>query len=205
MTLLCTTELDAVNVMLDAISESPVATLDEDTLVDAGNALRTLRFEARALQSQGWNFNTDENAALIPDAITKEIVLPANLLSITFRGVAKGGPYTYRGGKVYDRTSQTFEITTGNAGQPLTLYADMVLLLPFGDMPEAARRYVTIKSARRFQDAQLGDTALHQFGANDEEKTWAEFLSRESEDMDLNVNRDSPSVAAVTILRRSRY
>jgi len=193
-----TTELDAVNQLLFVVGESPVSTLDENTLVESGMALRLLRNESRALQMKGWNFNTDEHVTLPADTITGVIQLPLNTLSITFQEADKDGGLTYRAGKVYDRRAQTFSIAR-------TIYADLVLLLPFEDMPEPARNFVMIRSCRRFQDAQLGDGALHQFEERDEVSAWAEFLSREAEDSDYNINRDSPSVRIVTSRRGARF
>ena len=189
-----TTELDAVNTMLFVVGESPVDTLDDNTCAESAEALSLLRRESRALQMKGWKFNTDECCVLAADN-DGEVKLPLNTLSVTFTGSDKYASFTYRGGKVYDRRRQTF--TIGRA-----VMADVVVLLDFEDMPEPARRFVTIASARRLQDANLGDGSLHQFEAADEALAWAEFLGREMEDADYNINRDSPSVRAVTIRRR---
>jgi hypothetical protein len=192
-----TTELDAVNQMLVVVGESPVSTLDENTLIESGMALRLLRSESRALQMRGWNFNTDESATFLPDTVTGEVRLPLNTLSVTFHGNDTGGALTYRAGKVYDRRKQSFALAR-------SILADVVILLPFEDMPEPARNYVMIRSCRRFQDSQLGDGALHQFEESDEMSAWAEFLGREAEDSDYNINRDSPSVRIVTSRRGAR-
>jgi len=193
-----TSELDAVNMMLQVVGESPIDTLDENTLIESGMALRVLRSESRALQLKGWHFNTDEHMTLLPHVTTGEIALPPTTLSITFQEADKDGALVYRAGKVYDRRAQTFAIGR-------KVYADLVLLLPFEDMPEPARNFVSIRSCRRFQDSQLGDSSLHQFGAQDELNAWSEFLSREAEDSDYNINRDSPSVRIVTIRRGARF
>ena len=187
------TELDAVNAMLFVIGESPVDTIDQDTVEEAGKALRLLRAESRLLQTRGWSFNTDEGVHLLPDS-SGEIPLPPALLGITFKGADTGGPLCHRAGRVYDRRRQTFAIRRA-------VRADLVQLLSFEDIPEVARQYVAIRATRRFQDGELGDSAIHQFCEQDEQWAWAEFLQRETEDCHYNVNRDSASVRRVTIAR----
>lgn len=183
--------------MLSVIGEAAVDTLDDNTLMESSYALSLLRRETRALQLAGWSFNTDEGLPLspLPDGT---IPLPAATLSLKFVGSDTGGYLVYRGGKVYDRVNNTFEIGR-------TVYADVVSLLPYEDMPEGARYFVMIRAARMFQDTNLGDSALHQFEARDELTAQTEFLSRETEDQHYNVNRDSPSVRSVTWRRQVRF
>jgi len=195
-----TTELDAVNMLLFVISESPVNTLDQDTTVAAGTALRLLREESRALQSKGWSFNRDENVALTPNASDNTISFAANTLAVKFKGDDTYGTLAYRSGKVYDRSTQSFVFVSTRA-----VYADIVLLLGFEDLPESARRYIAVRAARRYQDARLGDGELHQFEREDEERAAADFLADESDAQSYNVVKDSPSVRAVTIRRMARY
>lgn len=182
--------------MLSIIGESPIDTITGDTFPEAAQALSMLRRESRALQVKGWRFNTDEGAVLLPGT-DGTVALPLNCLSLTFVGADQAGPYTFRANKVYNRQKQTFTI-----GKSVNV--DMVVLLPFEDIPESARHFIAIAAARKFQDANLGDGALHQFGAVDEQIAWAEFLGREVEDADYNINRDSPSVRNVTLRRAYR-
>jgi hypothetical protein len=61
MSLAPTTELEAVNTMLNTIGEAPVNTLVNMTSVDASSALSILNSVNREVQSQGWFFNTEYN------------------------------------------------------------------------------------------------------------------------------------------------
>ena len=51
----------------------------------------------------------------------------------------------------------------------------IVYLLPFDEIPEQAKRYITIRSARIFHDRTLGANTLHKFSLEDEEKALKYF------------------------------
>lgn len=61
-----TTELEAVNAMLSAIGEAPIADVDTATQADADIAIDTLREVAREVQANGWRFNTEFGIAVAP-------------------------------------------------------------------------------------------------------------------------------------------
>lgn len=63
-----TTELEAVNAMLSAIGEAPIADVDAATQADADIAISTLREVAREVQANGWRFNTEFGLAIAPTA-----------------------------------------------------------------------------------------------------------------------------------------
>jgi hypothetical protein len=192
-----TTELDAVNLLLFIIGESPLASLDPVTAPAAvtsyGDAIRMLRREARALQMKGWSFNTDLCVTLTP-APNGYVIPPTNTLSMRFVGADLNGSLAFRKGYVWDRREQTFVLQRN-------VQADLIRLWPFEQLPEEARHFVMIRAARKFQDGWLGDDSLHRFEERDELTAWADFLSREAEDNAYNVNRDSPSAARVTMAR----
>ena len=52
------TELDAVNQILSAVGQAPVTTLDLQN-PEVYTTLQTLRNVSREVQSEGWNFNTE--------------------------------------------------------------------------------------------------------------------------------------------------
>jgi hypothetical protein len=119
-----TLELEAVNDMLSAIGESPVATLD-DPPADAEVAIRLLRMESRALQAEGWHFNTSTEVKLLPNG-SGEFELPANTLKVDTSGCSANLDLVNRGGKLYDPRKQTFVLTGLTS-----VTVDMVLLLDF--------------------------------------------------------------------------
>ena len=65
MTTTVTSKLEAINVMLTAIGESPVNTITSSTTTDVSIAIQILDNVSREVQSVGWHFNTDTNYKLV--------------------------------------------------------------------------------------------------------------------------------------------
>ena len=81
MTTTVTTKLEATNVMLTAIGESPVNTITSSTTTDVSIAIQILDNVSREVQSVGWHFNTDTNYLLAKNS-SNQIVLPTNCLRV---------------------------------------------------------------------------------------------------------------------------
>lgn len=184
-----TTKLEAVNTLLATIGESPVNSLSSG-LVEASLAEQTLDNVSRDMQSTGWAFNTDLTFKLTPNA-SNEITLPANCLHVdtTSLRMSSTSDLVQRGMRMYDRINNTYTITE-------TIEVNIVVLLPFDEMPEAARRYTTIKAARILQDRVLGSETLHSFHAADEQAAWVALAHNESDVEDFNIfdNYDTYSI-----------
>ena len=84
MSLTPTTELEAVNTMLNTIGEAPVNTLVNMTSVDALAALSVLQNVNRGVQVEGWFFNSEYDYPLVPD-LDGNLPLPTNLMSLTLQ------------------------------------------------------------------------------------------------------------------------
>lgn len=181
-----------MNALLATIGESPVDTLLGVLPSDAGTALANIRRFSRQLQKAGWSFNSEGSFPLAPD-VNGEIVLPANTLKVDPTDPAV--PYVQRGGRLYDPVQHTYRI-----GKQVLV--DIVFGLPFTELPETARNFVTVAAARRFEDQFLGDTSIHTYTQKDEQAAWAEFLSDEADNEDLNVL--NASLPARILRRRSR-
>lgn len=179
------TELDAVNTLLRAIGESPVSTLTGDVGVDVVSARATLLEIMKAVQTEGWIFNTEYCYPLTRDG-NNEILLPANALSVDVskRRYPNIDP-VWRGGKLYDRKNHTFTFD-------INLEATIKFALDFEDMPESARHYITYRAARKFESTEQGATDLHQYNERDEMIARARFCDEQAEDEDLNFLTDSP-------------
>ena len=179
-TLQPTTKLEAVNVMLTSIGEAPVNSLISG-LEDAELAETILESVNKETQSKGWIFNTDLKLSLSPNT-DNQIVLPDNYLRVDTRGTLRSSSkdIVERGRKLYDRIGNSFTFT-----DPVTV--DVVILLDFTDIPEVTRRYITIRSARIFQDRVLSSTNIHGFQLQDEQQAYIELQDYHAETADFNI------------------
>ena len=179
-TLQPTTKLEAVNVMLTSIGEAPVNSLISG-LEDAELAETILESVNKETQSKGWIFNTDLKVTLGLNA-DNEIVLPTNYLRVDTRSTLRSSSkdIVERGRKLYDRIANSYVFTSG-------VQVDAVILLDFTDIPEVARRYITIRSARIFQDRVLSSTNIHGFQLVDEQQAYIELQDYQAETADFNI------------------
>ena len=75
----------------------------------------------------------------------------------------------------------------------------MVLLLDFNDLPEHVKRYVTVKSARRFQGRFMGSDTLGGFTEKDESEAMVYFEQCEAQTEDSNMLLDNYDVSKIII------
>lgn len=183
-----TTELEAVNLMLDAIGESPINSLNNSAVVDAVKAQAVLSEVSRATQQKGWHFNTEKDYELVPTAFNNEIILPGNCLRVDTVGPDKWTDVVQRGNRLYDRRKHTYRFEK-------SLKVDMVVLLPFEELPEAARYYIAVRAARVFQARSVGSEALYQFTSQDEQLALVDMKKAEGVTADHNMFTGSWSVA----------
>ena len=184
MSLSPTTELEAVNTMLTSIGEQPIQNLsDLAGLSDASIAQQILNNVSRAVQSRGWVFNTDLDVTMKPNQYG-EITLDDTILRIdtTTRLRDADNDIVERGRKLYDRQTNTsqFESTT-------EIKCNLIKYLNFTDLPEPARRYVSIRSSRIFHDRVVGSGELHKFYQEDEIQAWTTLLEYEGDVADYNI------------------
>ena len=182
MSLSPTTKLEAVNTMLTSIGEQPIQNLNDLAgLSDASIAEQILDNVSRAVQSRGWVFNTDIGIKKTPNQYN-EIDLDPSELRVDTQSLVREGDkdYVERGRKLYDRVKNTFKF----AG-PVTL--NIIKLLTFDDLPEPARRYIAIRSARIFHDRVVGAGELHRFYQEDEFGAYQALLEYEGDVADYNI------------------
>ncbi|MER8422478.1 hypothetical protein [Mesorhizobium sp. M1403] len=165
------TELEAINEILATGSESPVSTLDENTVIDASLAMNTLRATSVEVQTRGWNFNTENNLVIAPDQ-DGTVVLPRNTLGVDTVGETASINAVQRGLRLYNETDKTYVWT---AAPTVTL----VVALAFEELPSTARLYITIRAARKYQDRYFGDTASHSYSAADESEAKSTMMDEE--------------------------
>ena len=190
-----TSELEAVNTILSTIGESPLNSLSGSLPVDGTIAKNVLSEVSREVQSQGWHFNTHYKVTLSRDTNNK-IPLATNIVRVEIdpRRYSKVSyDIVQRNNELYNlaKNEDTFDTNFKDA--------TVVYLLPFDEIPEQAKRYITIRSARIFHDRTLGANTIHKFSQEDEAKSLSILKQAESHTGDYSIF-DSPE-QAYTILR----
>ena len=182
MSLSPTTEKEAVNTMLTSIGEQPIQNLNDLAgLSDASIAKQILDNVSRAIQSRGWIFNTDLDVNMPVDQYG-EIKLSPDILRVDTTSRVRSGDsdIVERGRKLYDRQKQTFTFTE-------KVKVNQIKLLIFEDLPEPARRYISIRASRIFHDRVVGSGELHRFYQEDEMNAWQALLEYEGDVADYNI------------------
>lgn len=186
MSLQKTTELDAVNIMLGTIGESPINSIEAASGVsDAIIARQILNEVAIQVQEEGWHFNVETNFVLTPADPSKEIFVPDNCIEVDAEDTRVD--VAIRGNRLYDRINHTFAFTSD-------IKCSVVLLLPFEDLPQAARHYITIRAARVFQQRVVGSQVLGAFTEKDEMRARMALRRYESKTADYNILTGNYSV-----------
>jgi hypothetical protein len=190
-----TSELEAINTILSTIGEAPLNTLIGSLPVDGTIAKNVLSEVSREVQSQGWHFNTHYKVTLSRDTNNK-IPLATNIVRVEI-DPRKYSKVSYdivqRNNELYNlaKNEETFDTNFTDA--------TVVYLLPFDEIPEQAKRYITIRSARIFHDRTLGANTIHKFSQEDEAKSLSILKQAESHTGDYSIF-DTPE-QAYTIIR----
>ena len=190
MSVAATTELEAINIMLAAIGEAPVNSLTGTVPVDVRLAQSTLTEVNKEVQSEGWSFNTEIDVTFTRNN-SKQITFSSDVLRIdpnihqhpTIDAIQ-------RGLKLYDRLNNRFEFDED-------LICTVVYFRTFDELPEPARRYITIKAARIFVDRLVSDDGLRTYTQQDEIRARAILMETDLANGDHNVLRGDPSLTSV--------
>ena len=177
-----TTELEAVNTILSTIGEAPLNSLTGSLPVDGTMAQNILDEINREVQSIGWHWNTHYKVDLSRDTDNK-IPVGTDVLRIQLNtkydrssyDIVQRDNYLYNLAKNEDTFTQDFEDN------------DIVYLLDFSKIPEQAKRYITVRSARVFHDRTLGANTLHKFTSEDEARSLAVLRQAETETGEHNI------------------
>jgi len=158
-----TLEVDAVNTILSTVGEPPISSLDDALQADAATAKNTLTEITREVQMQGWHFNTVREVVLTPDGADGDrIKVGDNVVRVDLETQHTGSyDIVQRGSYLYDRKGQT-DVFGGS------LKATVMYVLDWDQLPEPARRYITIRASRIFQDRFVGSGDHHSFNTMDE-------------------------------------
>lgn len=171
------TELDAVNIMLANIGEQPANQLDESGISEVSIAQQMLHNVSRQIQAKGLRCNSETNYTL-PLDVNGEIILPSNTLKVDASDPSLD--VCQRDGKLYDREKHTFIFT-----KPVDV--DITFFLPFEQLPQSVRDYITIVAARQFQVRWLGSETLSALTEDDERKAYLALIDEEIDTGDFNI------------------
>jgi hypothetical protein len=185
-----TTELEAVNIMLAAIGESPVNTLTGTLPVDVKLAQTTLEEVNKEVQTEGWSFNTEINVELTRDG-SNHIALSSNVLIVDPNIHDHPDVDAIQIGlKLYDRKEHTYEFDDD-------LKCTVVYFRTFNDIPEPAKRYINIKAARIFVDRLVSDEGLRTYTQQDEVRARSILMETDLSNADHNILRGDPALTSV--------
>ena len=191
-------ELEAVNMLLAAVGEAAVSSLETATTVDVTQAKNLLSNINREVQQKGWHFNTEWDVVLSLDSDNR-IPLGTTVLSIysptkmtTIRG-REGSPF------LYDLDNNTFT-WTASINDAVT-----ITLLDFEDIPQTARQYITTKAARIFQEEIVGQVSAEAVNRQEEVEAYADLLDDEGERSGYNVGYGTRDMYNTTKLYRKTW
>lgn len=182
-------ELSMINDSLLAIGEAPFM---EGTVVDTipigtdgETAKRLIRSTMIEVQSRGWYFNTDYDYVLTPD-INGFITLPPNVLRTDFGNTSNANRFLIKNNGIYDVANQTFIIE----GE---IMCDIVWLVDYTNLPPEAYEYISLRSARKFQQKVIGALETDQFTMRDEQDALVNLQRRQLQTQDYNIQNSRVS------------
>ena len=185
-----TTELEAVNIMLAAIGESPVNTLTGTLPVDVKLAQSTLTEVNKEVQTEGWSFNTEIDVELTRDG-SNHIALASNVLIVDPNIHDHPDVDAIQIGlKLYDRKEHKYEFDDD-------LKCTVVYFRTFDEIPEPAKRYINIKAARIFVDRLVSDEGLRTYTQQDEVRARSILMETDLSNADHNILRGDPALTSV--------
>ena len=150
--LYASSELDAINLILSSVGESPVNSLAESQSVDVDNAISTLTGVSRAIQRKGWEFNTRSSVSVLPDKTNNQIRYNPTWISISSDD---DKTYVKRGDYLYNLTDSTFTFEKA-------ISLNIIEAVDFEDLPDVFKTYIVTKAAIQFQTRYLGDDSVSQ-------------------------------------------
>ena len=194
-----TTELEAVNKMLEGIMEAPVNTISTNDLpAEVQTAVNTLREVSRDVQKEGFAFNTDEDFELLRDA-NGYVYVPGNALDVDLTVDNQNADVVQRGLRLYDRKNHTYVFTFDPR-------VTLIQFLPWDELPEQARNYIKVRACRVFQDKVLQSDNTHGYTQQDELLARAQLEASDANNRDCSIF-DSYSIARIAGIqtRRPQY
>lgn len=184
-----TTELEAVNELLEAVGEAPISSLDVTGRTDVAIAKQVLNRAIRTLCARGWFWNTDIEYVLTLNEDNK-FPVPSNALRIDPTDTSVN--VTIRGSFLWDLDNHTDTFTDRTS-----LKCDIVRALPFDDLTQAAREYVAAVAGRTFAKRVLGDQTLVAYTQEDVDAAMTLLRQEESDNADHSLYQDATTMRVI--------
>jgi phosphoribosylaminoimidazole-succinocarboxamide synthase len=126
-----------------SVGESPVNTLTTQS-PEVAIAQKTLRQVVREVQAEGWVWNTEYEVEFSPDA-NDQVALSDAVLQIDINRYKHNDNYDVirKGGYLYDRYTRSNKFADED-----TIYADVVWMYAYEDMPQPFKDYCTSRATR---------------------------------------------------------
>lgn len=162
------TELDVVNACLKTMGETKLNTLEDDHPYkdDARDLVSRVLMDTSSLAL--W-FNK-EPLKLLPQATSKYIMLPADVLKVDPIPHCGSGRVTQRGRRLYDSSRNKYEFDG-----PVTVW--VARLLDFDNCPYEVQMFVRDDSVLRFQADFDGDNGKYQKILQQRNDSWINLKS----------------------------
>lgn len=192
------TEIDGVNLILSAVSQSPISSLVAPLTGTVALAKNVLDEVKREVLSDGWAFNSDYEFPLSPDAISNQIAISESVLRIDgSKGKNGSKDLTQRQGLLYDKKERSYVFTSD-------VYVDVVYNQDFIELPDIARNYIAKRAATVLSDRLFNDGTQHNILKQAEVEALQRLKRHESDVVDNNMLSGSWSVARM-LSRRNPF
>jgi Tail tubular protein len=178
-----TSELEAINTMLEIAGEAPVQSLALTGLLPLDRAKAKLDEISRIVQSMGWQFNTNEDVALTRN-VGNEIPVASSWLSVEPNPEYSHYKAAPRGTRLWNGRDNLWTFDKDLKGS-------VVDLLAWDYLPEPARQYIMIRAARAFQRSGFGSDSVDRFTQDDENLALVTLSEYESRNGNYNMLTDS--------------
>lgn len=146
-------KLDIVNDCLRSMGETKLNDLEEDH-VYKDDALDLLEKVSNEVMSRRMWFNT-EWLKLVPQATSKFIMIPTDVISIDTKSQCGMYNVAQRGRRLYDTGRNKYEFD-----RPITVRISRKL--DYDDIPDIVQEFISADTVLRFQDSFDGDNTKYQ-------------------------------------------
>lgn len=187
------TKLDAVNIVLNAIGETPVSSLTSG-LPDAEAAESKLDATIKEVLAKGWHQNLERSIVMNRNK-DGEIIVPRQYLRVDTVGKDQTVNVVIR---KQNGKRKLFNLSAYSYTFERDLEVDAIIEIEFDSLIFELQNYIAHRAARKFQESSMGSASLDGFAVRQEQEAYAALMDAEAEGEDSNIIRESPHVAYAT-------